>query len=201
MTFILNEDGALKTKLTGITVPDPVTTTRTVPVYYRFPENEARAAVYPFITLNLVNIAEDTERTHRGQIKLTDYIPDSNLVVDTSTNIPKVEFPTPYMLDYQITTWARYAQHDRYLLAKLLTFNYLPHHYGYLNVPQDVTVRRLDLLNIVNGDVVDANKKRLFRKIFNIRVSSELLVHQVAQVQKVLTVGLTIKNPSSQLGY
>lgn len=190
MPFILNEDAALKDKVKGIKVTDDNAPEggRNVAVWFRMPEGELRDQKYPFITLDLINVEEDTSRAHRGIIAMR-YLPEGVTATDDET--VKTEFPIPYNLDYQITTHTRYAQHDRQIMAELLKQDRLPHRFGFLHVPQDDTVRRLDLLSVRPADTMmdtEAGKKRLFRKIFTVRVSAELLPSTVAKVIDTETV-------------
>ena len=70
MPFIINEDKALKHILTGITVSDSGNSVRPVGVFYGQPDKEIRQQSYPYITIDLINVAEDTSRAHRGHIQL-----------------------------------------------------------------------------------------------------------------------------------
>ena len=80
MPFLINEDAALKTMLQGITVADAGSTARPVAVYYGQPDKEIRQQTYPYITIDLISVREDTARMHQGAVRLT-YIPVMPVIV------------------------------------------------------------------------------------------------------------------------
>ena len=179
MPFLLNEDAALKTLLTGITVADSGNSARPVGVYYGQPDKEIRQQSYPYITIDLVGVSEDPTRAHRGYVPLT-YTPEG---VDT-TNINRINYPIPVDLIYQVSTWARQPRHDRQLIAALFNPGRLPLRFGQLPIPQDGTNRRVDVLGFSKRDFIES-EKRLFSNVYNIRISSELLVDQLVQAYQV----------------
>lgn len=194
MPFIINEDEALKTLLQGITVSDGGNSARPVAVYYGQPDKDIRQQSYPYITLDLVGVREDTERAHRGVVNLT-YTPEGtepNLNEDGSINQP-VEFPIPVDLIYQVSTWSRQPRHDRQIMAKLFAPGRLPFRFGQLPIPQDGTNRRVDMLGFSKRDTTEGGK-RLFSNVYNIRVSSELFVDQINAVYQVLDVNTSINS-------
>lgn len=182
--WLLAEDQALKNKLQGITVSDQNMTARQVKVWFRLPQMEERDITYPYITIDLIDISEAPERAHRGLVQ-----------PDYPTPPPgfgqSVEFPIPVNIDYQVTTNARDAWHDRQLMAALYSQARLPLRFGRLEVA-DGTVRRLDFLEFQPLDTLDRNNKRLFRKAWTVRVSSELFIDQLRQVQHVSAVNLSV---------
>jgi hypothetical protein len=188
MPFIINEDEALKTLLQGITVSDSGNSARPVGVYYGQPDKDIRQQIYPYITLDLVGVREDTERAHRGVVNLT-YAPEGytpNRDTDGSINQP-IEFPIPVDLIYQVSTWSRQPRHDRQIMAKLFEPGRLPFRFGQLPVPQDGTNRRLDMLGFSKRDTTEGGK-RLFSNVYNIRISAELFTQQLTGVYQVLDV-------------
>jgi len=188
MAFIINEDEALKTLLQGITVSDGGNAARPVAVYYGQPDKDIRQQSYPYITLDLVGVREDTERAHRGVVNLT-YAPEGytpNRDTDGSINQP-IEFPIPVDLIYQVSTWSRQPRHDRQIMAKLFEPGRLPFRFGQLPVPQDGTNRRLDMLGFSKRDTTEGGK-RLFSNVYNIRISAELFTQQLTGVYQVLDV-------------
>ena len=192
MPFIINEDEALKTLLQGITVSDGGNAARPVAVYYGQPDKDIRQQSYPYITLDLVGVREDTERAHRGVVNLT-YAPEGftpNRNTDGSINQP-VEFPIPVDLIYQVSTWSRQPRHDRQIMAKLFAPGRLPFRFGQLPIPQDGTNRRLDMLGFSKRDTTEGGK-RLFSNVYNIRISSELFVDQLFNVYKVTDVNTSL---------
>lgn len=189
MPFIINEDDALKEHLQGLIVTDQRSNSRKVGVWYRLPESEERRVTYPFVTIDLIDIEEETDRAHRGRITL-DYVPEGYQAPVLDSN-HRTEFPIPVSLIYQITTHSRSAWHDRALHSQMLT-DKLPFRFGSLDVPADDTVRRLDLLGWDQADLLDNDGKRVFRKAYTVAVSSELLPDAIAEVPKVKSVDISL---------
>jgi hypothetical protein len=183
MPFILNEDAALKSLLSGITVSDGGNASRPVAVYYGQPDKELRQQSYPYITVDLVGIREDTSRAHRGYGPIS-YLPDTGVTLDPNTQY-NTGYPIPVDLIYQVSTWARQPRHDRQIIASLLSFGRLPLRFGQLYVPQDNTVRRLDVLGFSKRDSTEQDK-RLFSNVFNLRISAEIFENSLDQMYKVL---------------
>jgi hypothetical protein len=196
MPFVINEDAALKTLLQGITVSDAGNSARPVPVYYGQPDKEIRAQTYPYITIDLVGIKEDTERAHRGFVPTT-YVPE-NLTgwVDSTSGelISSINFPIPVDLFYQVVTYARQPRHDRQIIAALTSQGRLPFRFGQLHIPEDNTDRRLDMLGFSKRDTTESGK-RLFSNIYNIRISAELFPDLIEQVYQVLETPTTTYKP------
>lgn len=180
MPYIINEDEALKKLLQGITVSDSGNPARPVGVFYGQPDKEIRDQAYPYITIELVGIAEDRERAHRGYIELP-YHPEG-----TNPDIPyATQYPIPVALSYQVTTFSRQPRHDRQLINALFSPSRLPLRFGLLEIPADGTVRRLDVLGFVKRDTTE-QEKRLFSNVYNIQISSEFLRDELDQLYPVL---------------
>lgn len=185
MPIILNEDKALKAMLQGIKVSDSANAQRPVGVWFGQPDMEIRDQVYPYITIDFIGYSEDFERAHRGMISMP-YYPEG---VDPGTvgqngkgsKQYMTEVPIPVNLDYQITTYARQPRHDRALMAEMLTGQRIPLRFGEIVVPEDKTVRRMDLLGVTKKDTTDQNGKRLFSNVYNIRISAEVLPQVISQ--------------------
>jgi len=286
MTWLLNEDAALKAKLQGLTVDDvnaPLNG-RPVAVRFRLPETELADMTFPCIVIEHAGISKDDEREHRGYIRLP-YVPEGldprglvplkvdvvdgvanpltlgpdelpgltvdevlgatptvwdigtqytsgdfvedggnyfeyvnvtpstgNLTtdgaywtqqvmddgvderltgnddIDPSTLPYFAEFPIPYNLDYQVTVYSRKAIHDRMLVAALAATDRVPARFGFLEIPEDGTYRRLDLIGGPNTEAdKDRDGKRIFRSTYAVRVSSELIQGAVDTYYRVLT--------------
>jgi hypothetical protein len=180
MPYILNEEAALKSLLSGITVSDTGNTARPVGVFYGQPDPQIRLQSYPYITIDLVGVAEAFDRAHRGLVQLG-YLPEgynSDLSYETT-------YPIPVNLSYQVTTWARQPRHDRQLINAILSPDRLPLRFGTLTIPEDGTIRRLDMLGFVKRDTTE-QEKRLFSNVFNVQISAEFLPDVLAQVYQVL---------------
>jgi hypothetical protein len=175
--FLLEEDEALKAHLSGITVEDDRRTARPVEVWFGQPDLELKARTYPYISLELIDINEARERVMNGLPILT-YIPDGWTDPGTSSRLQASNFPTPYDLDYQVTVWSRHPRHDREILMKLLGRK-LPIRFGQLHLLETNRTVRMDLLGGPRvADTTDEAGKRLFRKVFTARVSTELFLSQ-----------------------
>lgn len=190
--FLLNEDRALKSKLEGLTVRDLKNAARPVKVWFRDPQKEQRDTEYPFITIHFSGVTRDRTREHSGFVRPT-YIPDGVVLDELSDTRGVLNFhPVPVDLSYAVVTHCRNPMHDRMLQFALLGVDYLPYRYGYLNVDEDNTIRRLDLLDVQSSDVYDQNGKIVFRKIYHIQVSSEIFPTEVAQTRVADEVELTM---------
>ena len=192
--FILEEDEALKAKLGGVTVSDAQRAARPVEVWFGQPDLELQQRTYPYISIELVDVTEATERVMVGQPFLT-YLP-AGYEPPTDGRVVQAEwFPTPYDLDYHVTAWSRHPRHDRQMMAKLLGGR-LPVRFGHLALPQSGRVVRLDMLDGPQvADTTDENGKRLFRKVFAVRVATELFPDQA--LEAVGLVSKVVLNPAA----
>jgi hypothetical protein len=185
MTLLLSEDKALRELLQGLEVTDQKAegseTPRQVGVWFGQPDQELRNQNYPYVTIQMIDIARDTTREMRG-LTNAEYLRNDTV----SPGTPFItDRPIPVNIDYQITTYARHPRHDRELLAKVL-YGRLPFRFGTLDC-DDNTVRRLDVLDVTKRDVTE-QAKRLFVNVFTVRVSSEILqsvLRQLYQVQEL----------------
>jgi hypothetical protein len=192
MPFILSEEEALKNLLSGITVSDSGNSARPVGVFYGQPDKEIRQQSYPYITIDLVGISEDTERAHRGVVTIprdSHYTPEGSTGTNHATN-----FPIPVDLYYQVSTWSRQPRHDRQIIAQLFSYGRLPFRFGQLSIPQDGTNRRLDMLGFSKRDTTEA-EKRLFSNVYNIRISAEIFEDVLVQLYQVT------QNPTITFNY
>ncbi|MFH9606860.1 hypothetical protein [Streptomyces sp. NPDC017448] len=191
MPWLLNEDGALKAKLTGLTVGASAVA-RPIPVDVRFrvPEDEFEDVTYPLIMLTQISVERAPEREHRGFVHI-ETLPEGV----AAQGVPLfAEMPVPYEIDYQVQLFCRTVQHRTELVARLARFEFLPERFGFLTIPQDDTVRRLDL---IGGPEMSAGRdsdgKRLFTATYRVRVSTELfLLGDPAPLPMVETVDLEV---------
>lgn len=188
MPAILNEDAALKKLLTGLTVSDSGNSARPVGVWYGQPDPQIRQQSYPYITIDLIGISEATERAHAGTVTLP-YTPEGySSDIDYETM-----YPIPVDLMYQVTTFARQPRHDRQIIAQLFGPLRLPLRFGMIAIPEDGTVRRLDMLAFSKRDFTETDK-RLFSNVYTISISAEFLREELNQIYQVLyppTITLT----------
>jgi hypothetical protein len=198
LTFLLSEDAALRNLLTGMTVTDQKsdatgTATRTVGVWFGQPDEQIRQQEYPYITIDMVDIAEAFERSMRGKVKPAYYsdpvkAADGTTDYNSDVNNWEIDMPIPVNIDYQVTTYARQPRHDREMLAEL-TFSRLPLRMGAIEL-DDNTVRRLDVLDVSKRDISEAGK-RLFVNAFTVRISSEIAPAYYSALYKALQVDIT----------
>lgn len=199
MPWLLNEDRAIKAKLAGLTVQDvnAPASGRPVKVRFRLPEVELADVDFPMVVIEHAGITKDEEREHRGTTRLG-YTPEGLPPVDGGY---RTEFPIPYNIDYQISVYSRKIQHHMALVATLAQHDRLPARFGYLEVPEDETIRRLDL---VGGPELesshDGDDKRLFRATYVVRVSSELTDIEAQQVFTVLSVVIDVEDYNDTYG-
>jgi hypothetical protein len=198
VTFLLSEDEALRNLLKDMVVTDQKSVTeegpqRKVKVYFGQPDQELRDQTYPYITIDMIDINEGTDRAMRGKAKpayLSDPVtgPDGTSSYDPEAQDWEINWPIPVNIDYQITTYSRQPRHDREILAQIL-YKKIPMRFAVLE-PADGTVRRLDLLDIAKRDITEQGK-RLFVNAFTVRVSSEIAPELYNKLYKVLILDVT----------
>lgn len=174
MSLLLAEDAAMKSRLAGLTVSDAKNPTRPVDVWFRRPQKQFREARFPFITIDWVGEERDSSREHRGIVDPTLYPIDGYVADGLSSTEARAGFPIPINLIYQVSTHCRNPLHDRQLNRQLLSYDRLPWRFGWLDVGDDTT-RRLDLLSVVPADYRDPDNKDVYRKVYTVLISSEVL--------------------------
>ena len=216
MSFLFDEDEALRDLLKDMVVTDQKSvtgagTTRTVGVWFGQPDQEIRSQSYPYITIDMIDIAEAFDRAHRGRVSPTYYADPTNMVnaaqgiqrVTWNSNLhdKDMDFPIPVNIDYQITTYARQPRHDRQILAQLL-YTKIPLRFAVLNVGPDTqfgTARRLDVMDISKRDITEQGK-RLFVNAITVRVSSEIAPSTFNKFYKVQELNVTGTTGSQVIG-
>jgi len=214
--FLLAEDAAVKTRLTGITVTDDRKAARPVKVFFRYPEGETEKE-FPFITIENIGLSHARNLQHSEQTYY--YNPSSAEETPTSLNYWPSEYDrdwlqandgdglgylsaesfVPVYLMYQISTYARSALHDRQLTSTMLK-KVTPFRRGSIFVSEDDTVRRFDMLGWTNADILDQEagyRKRIFRKVYTIQMTSELPTSDLIAVKRVTSVIGTINNKNN----
>lgn len=197
MTYLLDEELALKKKLQGMTVTDQRAKAdnkpRQVSVWFSQPDAELREQTYPYVTIDLIGIQKDADREMRGVVAPSYMIPNA---LDTTTMGFIIPMPIPVSLDYQVTTYARNPFHDRALLTQL-QFTHLWQRFGYLEIPftdangtASVNYRRLDVLDIAKRDFTE-DDKRLFVNAVTVRISSEIAQGTLDELYKAQRVKIT----------
>ena len=173
--FIVAEDLALKTHLAGLTVSDEKSAARQVKVWFGYPDVEARAQEFPFITIDLIDILPANDRQNSGVMYDSDY----NGTIASAANVfYKYDIPVSYDLVYQVTSYARHPRHDRAIMYQLL--NKFPSKFGKLAVPNQLGTetgyRSMFLDGFVKRDAVESEtgNRRLLRNALSVRVVSEM---------------------------
>lgn len=209
MAFLLAEDKALRERLMGITVydqkSDEMETTRKVGVYFGQPDQELRAQIYPYITIDLIDINRDFEREIRGKTSASYLVPEG-VSVNSETEAFETDFPIPVSLDYQITAYSRNPVHDRVLMSQLM-YSKLPFRFGYIEVVENtstvqdvttntITYRRLDVLDVSKRDMTESGK-RLFMNAVTVRISSEIPQDTYRKITRVQEADFSVTSVSS----
>lgn len=210
MSFLLEEDEALRNLLKDMVVTDQKSVTddgpqRKVGVWFGQPDQEIRSQSYPYITIDMIDIAEAFDRAHRGRVNAA-YYPDPTSIGDDTAWDPTLhakdmDYPIPVNIDYQITTYARQPRHDRQILAQLL-YTKIPLRFAILNVGPDTqfgTARRLDVLDISKRDITEQGK-RLFVNAITVRISSEIAPTTFNKLYKVQELNVTGTTGSQVIG-
>lgn len=205
--FLFNEDRALHAKLQSLVVDDvnAPDSGRPVGVIWMDGDFEMQNLTYPSVIITQSGISRAQERESRGWMQYP-YAPEGFAPWDDILDVTQSPYwsqtPIPYNVDYQIEVLSRTNKHATFLRAVLAGPDYLPTRFGYLEVPEDGTVRRLDLEG--GPETVptqDSDGKRLFHDVYSIRVSTELLPRQIEAYNKVQTVDIDYtglpQNPDS----
>ena len=173
--FIVAEDLALKTHLSGLTVADEKSASRQVKVWFGYPDVEARAQEFPFITIDLVDIVPANDRQHQGVYIDNDY---RGTIAPVNGILYSYQAPIAYDLIYQVTSYTRHPRHDRAVMYQLM--NKFPSKYGKLAVPNELgtetSYRSMFLDGFVKRDAVDGEtgNRRPLRNVWTLRVISEM---------------------------
>lgn len=198
MTFLLSEDKGLRQLLEGMVVHDQKSDTETVPrqvgVWFGQPDQEIRSQIYPYVTIDMIDVNRDFSREMRGKTS-ADYLRAMSTVPDEMGF--EIDLPIPVNIDYQVTTYARHPRHDREIMAQILAVK-LPFRFGTLDL-DDNTVRRLDVIDVSKRNVVE-QAKRLFVNAITVRVSSEIPQSVYKQLYKVLEVHVDDHNEGNFTG-
>lgn len=200
--FTLAEDAALKARLSHIAVTDDANAERIVKCFFRWPTGETEKQ-YPFITIELIDIQFDPDRamseqtfyyangtgltpeqqaSHTSLYYYPSEMTEADLALDAgggsgaSAGYLSTESFVPVNLIYQVSTYARSQRHDRQMTMTLLR-RVFPMRRGFIEIPEDGTIRRCEIVDWRNVNVLDQEtgyKKDIHRKTFTIRITSEI---------------------------
>lgn len=214
--FPFIESRALKAKLTGIRVSATnYSDGREVPVHFVAPDFEFVKASYPGIYLDYGMVTRATDREHRGSVNL-EYAPPGFLTsvavpedMEDKDNLNTVDWgasgfdpvsspyfvadaPVPYNLDFDIAVLTRNYQQTFSIISQLQDIEKIPERFGFLEVPEDGTVRTLELVSGPDTSVItDEDSKRLVQTLYSVRVAAELSLYDIEQVNRVATVNIS----------
>jgi len=197
--FIRAEDAAIKRRIANIPVTDDRKSQRICDVFFRYPHDVTEKS-YPFLTIDLLNInhATDRQQSETTYYNVSDtsrmtaaqaawyrddlaYYPSTYTHDQLDALTPAGSFMStdsfvPVDLMYQVTSYARSQDHDRQITNTMLR-RITPFRRGFIDIPEDGTIRRLDLLNWSSSNLLDveaAYTKRIFRKVFTLRMNAEI---------------------------
>jgi hypothetical protein len=216
--FTLAEDAALKQRLSALTVSDDRDMRRPIKTFFRYPDAETEKT-YPFATIELIDIEFDAQRQHsevnyyyttsasaagihKSGANALDYFPSEYNNVDIGqllsgpTEFMATDQFVPVNLMYQVSTYCRSQRHDRQLTATMLRYVF-PFRRGFIEIPEDGTVRRCDMLDWRQADVLDQEagfNKRIFRKVYTVRINAEIPQKDIFTVKAVSEVNGTIRD-------
>lgn len=214
--FLTAEDAALKRRLSQISVVDDRNAVRVCDVFFRYP-HDVTEKVYPFITIDLVDITHAKDKQHSettyyyasdisgmtpAQVKQyqefnyypSNIGPSGMAALAESGGFLTTESFVPVNLMYQITTWSRSQDHDRQLTAKIMR-RVLPFRRGFIEIPEDGTIRRLDMVDWANQNILDqeaAYTKRIFRKVYTVVMNAEIPASDLLGIKRALSVSGTL---------
>lgn len=189
-------------KFKGIVVEDinAPATGRPVGVIWLDADVELTNLTFPSIVISNTGITFNAERAAAGWFQLP-YAPEGfnhwTTVTDVTTSPYFAFTPIPYNINYQIEVFARNNKHATFLTSVLSGQDFLSARYGYLSIPEDGTVRRMDLsAGPERQSIHDQEGKRLFHSVYSVQVSTELLPKEI---DSYVPVTFVVKNVSLQV--
>jgi hypothetical protein len=210
--FIIAEDEAIKNYLQGMVVADeksaatngPTGTikTRPVKVWFGYPDVEARAQEFPFVTIDLIDVVPANDRQVQGKLHDGDY---RGTIPAVPGLVYEYDYPIAYDLIYQLTTYARHPRHDRAVLFQM--WNKFPSKYGSLPVSNELGTQYSKRSMFVDGyakrdtfEDAESGNRRLLRNVFTLRVVSEMTPATAAVAFAAITsvnINLPVNNQTS----
>lgn len=212
--FLLAEDDALKTYLSGMAVPGKANEKTDVGVWFRYPEGERRIT-YPFIVIDFLSVDPDPSRWTSQWNVPEDYClyldPTTGLetgttgmyVPSTAPALPEktdetfgyhIDPPMMHILTYQVSVHSRSALHDRYLASRFMVDVFPPRPF-YIPVDADMTLRRCEMVDFMQADTTEtaeSGNKRNFRKIYTLQMDAEIPLTKVYEIKKAALIHVDI---------
>ncbi len=203
--FMLAEEEALKSYLTGITVPDVQGGPDIdVGVWFRWPTSE-RQIKYPFITIDAIAAEPEYSLFHSEHLQNVHglYRPS------VSPRMPEppggwdnmgwqVRNFLPFNLVYQVNVFSRSNLHDRYLRSIFVT-DIIPPRPFWIACDADATWRRTEMTGYATQDQSETSEsgtKRIFRKVYTISMLAEVPQEKIldSYFYRVFRVFLSVKD-------
>jgi hypothetical protein len=206
--FLLAEEAALKTYLSGHLVPTGrnrkgEVVTKEVPVYFRWPDSRTNIR-FPNIMIDLLQVTPDYSRWTSewdygamgsdfenwvdGSVRHDWYEPSmtNTMPVVPSTTGRIIENYLPFKLYFQISVSTNHVQTDRALTARMIV-DFFPSRNFFIGIPADNTWRRCELVEWATADTQETTEatKRIFRKIYTISMEAEVPRSQIIEIAKV----------------
>jgi hypothetical protein len=168
--YLLEEDNALKTLLSTVSVTDLQRQVRPVRVMFTSPEKEERSQNYPYISITFNGMEVAHEREHRGWVPIF-YSYLQNDVLPQPPGTVNAEWPIPMDLSYTVITHARSNQHHAQIIGQLTSI--LHPRFAVLPCSGGVT-RRIQLNGSTSSNGKDSDNKRIFRQTYSLVVPTEI---------------------------
>jgi hypothetical protein len=181
--YLLEEDNALKQKLSGVFVKSLTSDRQENRVWFTNPEKEQRGIRYPYTTIEFINQSMATDRMHSGFVSVGyKYLQD---IPYPMAQVPRMEYPIPMDLDYRVITHARNNQHHQQLIAAYSAVDRLHPRFAYV-LCSGGTIRRLEVLKSTPSIGLDKDDMRIFRMIYQIRIPTE--------IEPIVAMGTRVKH-------
>jgi hypothetical protein len=199
MQWLAVESMSLKNALQGLTVADASNQERPVSVYFGMPDPEIQQQNYPFITIDLIDIAVDRPRLMSGYYPYQYSVPGTPTPPDGYVNSFQPHSLLPMLLTFQIGSWARQAWHDYEIISEL-SHKTLNPWFGQV-AAIDNTDRRLTVSRFTKMSTTTQGR-RLYRSIWTVNMTSELFTTEFALTKLVDQViinpaGVAYEGPST----
>lgn len=210
--IVFAEEAAIMRRLSTLSVRDDRNDQRVCQVFFDYPERETEK-YFPFFTISFIGLSHNTD----AQISETQYYYTTQTNGMTPEQISRFSefnyYPSetnqagmdvlaqsggfltadsfvPVNLLFQITSYCRGVSHDHQLIGLMLT-HVTPFRRGFIEVPEDGTIRRFDLINWTSSNALDQEadyNKRIFRRHYTLQMSAELPASAINGTMQALSV-------------
>lgn len=217
-SLLFAESAAIKRKLLNVSVSDNRNNQRVAKTFYGYPTEEVEK-LYPFITIDLLDVEFAPERmvseldyyyatdpaADLSRVNTISYYPSEldeagMASAAGSAGVLKIEQVVPVDLIFQVTTYCRDPRHDLEMQAKILR-RVFPMRRGFVDIPEDGTIRRCDLLDWRSANLLDQEagyKKRVFRKVYTLKINAEFPQSDLLSSQIVTDINGVLKGYNTE---